>query len=120
MMRRYPIVNKRLSLNERSRPFLALAAGLLLARVSGSKVFYPVPGFRPYPRRGQITLKRLILLASFAVLFTPYMASAHDWNGGGRSPHRKIGADQMATVGLAAAAMIGVAGYLVLRKRTTT
>jgi hypothetical protein len=66
-------------------------------------------------------LKRLILLASFAVLFTPYVASAHDSNGGDRDDrrHRKISANEMATAGFAAAAMIGVVGYLVLRKRTS-
>jgi hypothetical protein len=65
-------------------------------------------------------LKRLILTALFAVLVTPYLASAHDWNDGERKRHRKISASQMDTAGLAAAAMIGVAGYLALRKRTTT
>jgi hypothetical protein len=63
-------------------------------------------------------LKLLILLASFAVL-TPYIASAHDWNDGGRDHHRKISANEMATAGFAAAAMIGVVGYLALRKRTS-
>jgi hypothetical protein len=64
-------------------------------------------------------LKRLILLASFAVLFTPYVASAHEWNGGDREHHRKITANEMATAGFAAAAIIGVVGYLALRKRTS-
>jgi hypothetical protein len=48
------------------------------------------------------------------------MASAHDWNHDhDRDHHRKISANQMATAGLAAATLIGVAGYLVLRKRTS-
>jgi hypothetical protein len=63
-------------------------------------------------------LKRLILLASFAVLFTPFVASAHDWNDGDRH-HRKITANEMATAGFAAAAIIGVVGYLALRKRNS-
>jgi hypothetical protein len=64
-------------------------------------------------------LKRLILLSSLAILFTPYIASAQFGRaGGGRDPHRKIGADQMANAGFAAAAIIGIAGYLVLRKRS--
>jgi len=57
-------------------------------------------------------------MASFAVLFTPYVASAHDWNGG-RGRHPRIGANEMATAGFAAAAMIGVVGFLALRKRTS-
>jgi hypothetical protein len=63
-------------------------------------------------------LKRLILLFSLAILFTPYIASAEHGRGGGRDPHRKIGADQMANAGFAAAAMIGIAGYLTLRRRS--
>ena len=65
-------------------------------------------------------MKKLILLASLAVLFTPYVASAHDWNGGDRDDHRhrKISANEMAAAGFAAAAMLGVVGYLALRKRT--
>ena len=66
-------------------------------------------------------MKRLILLASFAVLFTPFVASAHDWNDRDRDdhPHRKISANEMAAAGFAVAAMLGVVGYLALRKRTT-
>jgi hypothetical protein len=66
-------------------------------------------------------LKRLILVASFAVLFTPFVASAHDWNDGDRDDHhhRKISANEMAAAGFAAAAMLGVVGYLVLRKGTS-
>ena len=65
-------------------------------------------------------MKRLILLASFAVLFTPFVASAHDWNDGDRDDHhhRKISANEIAAAGVAAAAIIGVLGYLALRKRT--
>ena len=65
-------------------------------------------------------MKRLILTALFAILVTPYMASAHDWNHDhDRDHHRKISANQITTAGLAAATLIGVAGYLVLRKRTS-
>jgi hypothetical protein len=64
-------------------------------------------------------LKRLILLASFAVLFTPFVASAHDGKDGDRDRHRKISANEIAATGFAAAAIIGVAGYLALRKRTS-
>jgi hypothetical protein len=59
-------------------------------------------------------------MALFAVLVTPCIASAQFlWHPGPPPPHQKIGADQMANVGLAVAAMVGVAGYLALRKRTT-
>jgi hypothetical protein len=65
-------------------------------------------------------LKRLILVASFAVLFTPYVANARDWNDNdNHKHHRKISADQIAAAGLAVAAILGAAGYLVLRKRNT-
>jgi len=66
-------------------------------------------------------LKRLILLASFAVLFTPYVANARDSNDGDRDNHRhkKISANEMAAAGFASAALIGVVGYLALRKRTS-
>jgi hypothetical protein len=66
------------------------------------------------------TLKRLILSALFAVLITPCIASAQwRWYPDPPPPHQKIGADQMNGVGFAAAAMIGVLGYLALRKRVT-
>jgi hypothetical protein len=64
-------------------------------------------------------LKRLILLFCLAVLCTPYLASAQDWRRLETHPHRKIGAVQMATGGLVIAALIGIGGYLVLRRRNT-
>jgi uncharacterized membrane protein YozB (DUF420 family) len=63
-------------------------------------------------------VKRLILVASLAILSAPYMANARGWNDDNRH-HRKISADQMAATGLAVAAALGAVGYLVLRKRTT-
>jgi hypothetical protein len=63
-------------------------------------------------------LKRLILVASLAVLSIPYVAKARDGNDNdGHKHRRKISADQMAAGGLAVAAFFGAAGYLVLRKR---
>jgi MYXO-CTERM domain-containing protein len=64
-------------------------------------------------------LKRLFLLFCLAVLFTPYLASAQDWRRIDDHPHRRISAAQMATGGLVLAALIGVAGYLALRRRHT-
>jgi len=64
-------------------------------------------------------LKRLILVFSFAVLLTPYVANARGWNvNDGHKRRKKISADQMAAAGLATAAILGAAGYLVLRKRS--
>jgi len=57
-------------------------------------------------------------MASFAVLFTPYIASARGGNDDGGRRHRKIGAKEMALPGFGVAALLGVAGYLALRKRT--
>lgn len=54
---------------------------------------------------------------------TPYVASAQSWWGGwfGGPPthHHHINGDEMGMAGLALAAMIAVAGYLILRKRAT-
>lgn len=58
-------------------------------------------------------MKRLTVLALFAVLFTPLLASAY---GGGRD-HKKISATELITSGFVAAGAIGVAGYLILRRR---
>jgi hypothetical protein len=62
-------------------------------------------------------LKRLILLGSLVVLFTPNITTAHGDDNNGRRHRRHIGATEFASVGFAAAAMIGVAGYFSLRRR---
>jgi hypothetical protein len=64
-------------------------------------------------------LKKLLLLAAFAVCFTPQIARAGDWNHNDPRHHRKIGATEMAAAGFGAAALLGIAGYLVLRRRGT-
>jgi len=50
------------------------------------------------------------------------VASARDWNNdkddNRERHHHKIGASEMVIAGIATAGLIGVAGYLVLRKRT--
>jgi hypothetical protein len=64
-------------------------------------------------------LKRLILSALFAVLITPCIASAQ-WHWFPEPPpHPTVTADQLNILGFAAAALIGLVGYLALRKRTT-
>jgi MYXO-CTERM domain-containing protein len=59
------------------------------------------------PKRG--LLKKLFLLACLIVLAAPFSASAQ---------HRHhIRADEMAGMGVGAAALVGVAGYFLLRRR---
>jgi MYXO-CTERM domain-containing protein len=54
-------------------------------------------------------LKKLFLLACLIVLVAPYSAfSGHK---------RHIRADEMAGMGVGAAALVGAAGYLLLRRR---
>lgn len=67
-----------------------------------------------------MTVKRPFL-TSLAVLFAPLAANADGWNwwDGRPTPHQHISADQMGIAGLAVAAVIGVIGYLVLRRRVS-
>jgi LPXTG-motif cell wall-anchored protein len=51
-------------------------------------------------------------LAGLIILAAPYSASAH------RKRHH-IRADEMAGMGVGAAALVGVAGYFLLRKRNS-
>jgi hypothetical protein len=113
----YPIVNKRLTGLKRGPSLWTLALRLLHSYPTGLCGFAAaLPICDPLEREN--TLKRLILTTLLAVLVTPCIASAQFlWHPG--PPPQKIGADQMANVGLAVAAMVGVAGYLALRKRTT-
>jgi LPXTG-motif cell wall-anchored protein len=52
-------------------------------------------------------------LAGLIILAAPYSASAH------RKRHHHIRADEMAGMGVGAAALVGVAGYFLLRKRNS-
>jgi MYXO-CTERM domain-containing protein len=58
---------------------------------------------------GREPLRKLFLLACLIVLVVPFSASAH------RKHH--IRADEMAGIGVGAAALVGAAGYLLLRRR---
>jgi hypothetical protein len=85
---------------------------LLLLSVTASRVLNHVP------QRGPTTLKRLILLISVTVLFTPCLAGARpgkDDDHGAK--HRKISADELTLAGVGLAADLGAAGFLVLRRR---
>jgi len=59
---------------------------------------------------GREPLKKLFLLTCLIVLFAPYSAFA------GRKRHH-IRADEMTGMGVGAAALVGAAGYLLLRRR---
>lgn len=61
-------------------------------------------------------MKRFLLVTCFVFLFIPFVANAKD-GPEGRPHHRRISADEMAISGLAAAAVLGGVGYLVLRRR---
>jgi MYXO-CTERM domain-containing protein len=58
------------------------------------------------------TVKKLFLLAVLVVLAAPFSASAH--------PNRHhIRASEVAGMGVGAAALVGVAGYFLLRRRNS-
>jgi MYXO-CTERM domain-containing protein len=62
-------------------------------------------------------LKRLFLLALLIVLVAPFglKAEDHDWDD--THKHHHIRATEMAGLGIGAAALVGVAGYFLLRRR---
>jgi len=61
-------------------------------------------------------LKRIILVAVAAVLFTPVLTNAQSWWGGPPN-HHHISGDEMAVAGFAGAALLAGFGYLALRRR---
>ena len=64
-------------------------------------------------------MKKLILVGALTLLVTPYLASAGEDHDKDDKPHRHLNATEFVTGGLAAAALLGVAGYVVLRRRGT-
>ena len=92
--RPYPIVNKG----------LVSIGGFLV----GSKVGFWIAPLEA--KFGREPLKKLFLLACLIVLVAPYSAFA------GRQ-RRHIRAHEMAGMGVGAAALVGAAGYLLLRRR---
>ena len=67
--------------------------------------------------RGPFTLKRVILVAVAAVLFTPVLTNAQSWWGGPPNRHHHISGDEMAIAGFGGAALLAGLGYLALRRR---
>jgi hypothetical protein len=61
-------------------------------------------------RRRSLPLKKLLLLACLIVVLAPHSASA-------QYHRRHMKADEMAGMGVGAAALVGAAGYLLLRRR---
>jgi MYXO-CTERM domain-containing protein len=67
---------------------------------------------------GENPLKKLIMLAFLAVTLSPFSAKAD--NDRDDHPKHHIRANEMAGIGIGAAALVGVAGYFLLRRRHTT
>ena len=62
-------------------------------------------------------MKRLLPVAFLALLATPSLALAKDQTGDHQRHHHDVRAKEMAGVGIGAAALLGIAGYLALRQR---
>jgi MYXO-CTERM domain-containing protein len=65
-------------------------------------------------------LKKAYLLVCLSFFLAPLATSLHAEDRDRDDKHHRSGAPEMPGVGLAAAAVIGIAGYLVLRRRHTS
>lgn len=81
------------------------------------------PSFITVVPRENPNVKRLILLVWFASLLTPGLSSARGGsddqgqNQDGDRYHRRISGTEIAGAGFLAAGLIGIAGYIALRRR---
>jgi hypothetical protein len=65
-------------------------------------------------------LKKLILVASLALLATPYLASARDRDDDNEDEGpRHMSATEVVGAGAVGASLIGLVGYLALRRRSS-
>ena len=62
-------------------------------------------------------MKKLFLLACLVVALAPLAAKADDNDRDDRHKHHHVSAAEMTGIGIGVAGLIGVAGYLMLRKR---
>jgi hypothetical protein len=61
--------------------------------------------------------KRIATTVMFALLIFPWAAQAQGYGGWGWGHHGRVTAPEMPSYGMFAAALCGLAGYLVLRRR---
>lgn len=62
-------------------------------------------------------MKKLLLLAALTMALAPYGVKAEGNNWDDKPKHRHVNGDEMAGIGVGAAALVGLAGYLLLRRR---
>ena len=106
--RRYPIVNTRLMLINRIFTVYKFGSWIAVDR-----------GYVP-DKRGPLKKLSLILLVSLTLALAPHNLKAEDedYDQDDKPRHHKhMKASEMAGMGVGAAALVGLAGYLLLRRR---